>query len=466
MTKFKINPQTGYVVSAALDFANYNSDTFVNYYLPLMSPVAMGLFSTLQEHLHAHPLASDRQPISSLLTQVNMGINDLDEAMAQLEAVGLIKSFYRHDGMGDIVILELHPTLTPAQFIQDELLSIQLLQMVGPEKFKKLSQQASESYLNVDDYQNVSHQFFEVFHPDQNNQAQDDPAIKDAQDSIRQLTSHRVDQQQITNDPNFDLQFVAQQLAGAGVDTDIVQKHRQLILAEHQAYGYDEMAIARLIQRAVNVVDNQFDAEQFKIYARQADSPTVPSQQQNQHHESASVDDLDLSKLSAEVQELLKQCETQVPMEFLHQLKQQTGGYVTSAERRVVERIVNQGRLANGAINLLLWYIIGEQGLATVKTNLADAIANNWIRAGVHNSVDAWHEIQRHQQERLDRQPSQHHGYSRKRGQVKEKLPDWAKKDHQTEYQKASAEQIAQSKRALAELRAMRKKRQQDGGDN
>lgn len=466
MTKFKINPQTGYIVSAALDFANYNSDTFVNYYLPLMSPVAMGLFSTLQEHLHSHPLASDRRPVSSLLTQVNMGINDLDEAVAQLEAVGLIKSFYHHDEMGDIVVFELHPTLIPAQFIQDELLSIQLLQMVGPENFKKLSQQASETYFNVDDYQNISHQFFEVFHPDQNEQSQDDPAIRYAQDSIKQLTSHRVDQQQIPNDTHFDWHFLAQQLAGAGVDTDIVQENRQLILAEHQTYGYDEMAIARLIQRAVNVVDNQFDAEQFKIYARQADSQTVRVPQQNQHHEPTVISNLDLSGLSAEVQELLKQCETQAPMEFLHQLKQQTGGYVTSAERRVVERIVNQGRLSNGAINLLLWYIIGEQGLATVKTNLADAIANNWIRAGVHNSVDAWHEIQRHQQDRLDRQSSQHRSYSRKRGQVKEKLPDWAKKGHQTEYKKASAEQIAKSKRALAELRAMRKKRQQDGGDN
>ena len=48
MTNFQLTPKTGYVVSAAPDFANNNEQTFVNYYLPLMSPNALGLFSALQ----------------------------------------------------------------------------------------------------------------------------------------------------------------------------------------------------------------------------------------------------------------------------------------------------------------------------------------------------------------------------------------------------------------------------------
>lgn len=466
MTKFQLTPQTGYVVSASLDYANYNYDTFVNYYLPLMSPVTMGLFSTLQQQLHSHPLTSNRQPVSTLLTRVNMGIHNLREALSQLEAVTLVKSFYRQDAMGELLVLELHPTLTPAQFIQDDLLSVQLLQMVGPDRFKQLSDQASANYLDISDFQNVSHQFFEVFHPDQSGQDHEDPIINHAQQKVDKLTSQRVDAQPVVPQDNFDWHFLAQQLAGAGIDEGVVQQNRHLIQVEHQTYGYDEMTMAQLIQRAVNVVDNHFDADQFKIAARQADT-TSKSSHQAQSQAPQPVGQLDLSGLSNEVQELLKQCESQTPMAFLHQLKRQTGGYVTSAERRTVERIVNGGHLSNGAINLLLWYIIGEQGLATLNANLADTIANNWIRAGVHNSVDAWNEIQRHQKARLERQSgnSQRRSYRNQRGTVKEKLPDWAKKGYQPKYQKASPQQVEKSKQALAELKAMRKQRQSKGGD-
>lgn len=393
-----------------------------------------------------------------------MGMNDLNEALAQLEAVGLIKAFGRTDSMGDVVVLELQPTLTPAQFIKDDLLSVQLLQMVGPDQFKELSQKASANYLDVSNLQNVSRQFFDVFHPDQHEQTTHDPVITHAQKQISGLTDQRVDSRTVVSDQDFDFHFLAQQLAGAGIDTDIIQQYRRLILVEHQTYGYDEMQIAQFIQRAVNVVDNSFDPEQFKIAARQADQSI--SQPQTSNANSTKVHNLDLAGLSDEVQSLIRHCESLVPIDFLHQLKQQTGGYVTSSERHIVERLVTEGRLSNGAVNLLLWYIIGEQGLATLKANLADTIANNWIRAGVHSSVDAWNEIQHHQQARLDRQQNHYRRSSKRRGTVKENLPEWAKKGHQPQYHKASAEEVAKSKRALAELRAMKNKRQPKEGDH
>ena len=116
----------------------------------------------------------------------------------------------------------------------------------------------------------------------------------------------------------------------------------------------------------------------------------------------------------------------------------------------------------------MLWYIIGEQGLATVKANLADAIANNWGRAGVQNSVDAFNEIKRHQAARLQRQRAGRSFHSNgRKGSVKEKLPEWAKKGYQPKTKSASPEQLAESKRLLAELRKNRQKRHRgNGGDH
>lgn len=449
MTKFQMSPKTGYVVSASLDLVNYNETTFVNYYLPLMSPNALGLFSTLRQDLRHHPLASDRQTVSSLLVKLNSGLAAVTEALSQLEAVGLIKTFARHDEMGDILVFELHPTLTPAEFIKDDLLSVQLLAMVGPDRFKQLSSQVSDFYMDIDDFENVSHSFFEVFHPEHDQQLGNDPVLHDAQQHINKLTAHRVSYMNIPDNDGFSLQLIAQQLKGEGQDPEIVQKYRQLILVEHQTYGYDELAIARLIERATDVVDNHFDVDQFKLLARREN---VQSNKQKLVATSKKTTGLDMAGLAPEVQELLTQCEAQVPMAFLAQLKQQTNGYISSAERVIVERLVSQSGLSNGAINLLLWYIIGEQGLGTIKANLADTIANNWGRAGVKTSVDAYNEIRRHQEQREQRQ-SKRRPYRSRRGTIKEKLPDWAKEDYQPQVKAASAEQIAKSQQLLAELR-------------
>ena len=465
MTNFQLTPKTGYVVSAAPDFANNNEQTFVNYYLPLMSPNALGLFSALQYQLRERPMISDRQPITKLLSQLNVGIRVITEALSQLEAVGLIKTFTRTDELGVVAVFELHPTLTPAAFMRDELLSVQLLEMVGPERFEQLGTAALSYYLDVDGLTNVSHSFFTVFHPDRDHLA-DDVALKRTQEQIKDATSHRVATNQVSKD-GFDLHFVAQQLSGAGIDPEIVNQYQKLILVEHRTYGYDELAIARLIEQSIDVVDNQFSTEEFKKRARNAGHVSNPAQQERRSG-GKTVNELAMTGLPENVQELIRQCESQAPMEFLAQLKQQTNGYVSSAERYTVERLVQQSGLSDGAINLLLWYIIGEQGLATVKANLADAIANNWGRAGVQNSVDAFNEIKRHQAARLQRQKAgrSFHGNGRK-GSVKEKLPEWAKKGYQPKTKSASPEQLAESKRLLAELRKNRQKRHQgNGGDH
>lgn len=457
MTKSILNPQTGYVVSASLDFVNYHEETFINYYLPLMSPNALGLFSTLKYQLRAHPLISARRPIARLLSDLNIGLPAVSEALFQLEAVGLIRTFTRTDELGTVVVWELHPTLTPAEFIKDDLLSVLLLEMVGEERFKQLSTDAVAHYLNVDELKNVSHTFFEVFHPDQQTLGKE-PTIVNAQKQVDQTTARRVPSTPLSK-TDFDFHFVAQQLSGTGLDEELVNRYQRLILAEHQTYGYDEMTIANLLARAVDVVNNEFDPERFKLLARNLNA----QQQVNSTRQipETRASQLDMSGLPAEVQELLTQCEQQAPMAFLAQLKQQTNGYVSSTERYTVERLVNESQLSNGAINLLLWYIIGEQGLATVKASLADAIANNWGRAGVKTSVDAYNEIQRHRAARKERQKArqQYHRTGHK-GPIKEKLPEWAQKGYQPNVKAASAEQVAESKRLLAELRKKRKKRQ------
>lgn len=449
MSNFKISPQTNFVVTASLDFANFNESTLVQYYQPILSPLAMGLFSTFRFNIQEHPLTSSGRPFAQLCPQVNAGIKQIDEALHQLEGVRLVKSFLHSSGSSvDSLVCELQPTLTPAEFMKDDLLSVQLIQMVGDHVYRQLGEKALSYHLDVSDLKNVSASFFDVFRQDSEKNWQNDPAVKEYRTKVNTVDDHRV-KRNLIKDNSFDMHFLAEQVADQGISENDLQNNRDLILVEHKLYGYDELEMGKLLVRSLNLITNKIDPERLKKVARNVRQPSAETSNKFKEH----LVNTKVKDLSSEEKILVEQCERQVPIEFLMQLKQQTNsGFVTSGEKRIVENLLEQTGLSTGAVNLLLWYLIAEQGMATLKANLAYAIANNWVRVGVANSVDALEEIKNHQRKKNNKVTQR--GKYHRRSQIKEKLPDWAKDDYQAPNKKASPEVAAKTKKMLEEYKS------------
>ena len=117
------------------------------------------------------------------------------------------------------------------------------------------------------------------------------------------------------------------------------------------------------------------------------------------------------------------------PVEFLRQLKEQKGGFVTPAEQRTLTELAQNSRLSNGALNVLTWYLLVDQEMSNLVANLANSIASTWQSLGVASAADALRQAQRHQQQKQARlaQRNQSKGKYTKRPRIKEQLPDWAK---------------------------------------
>lgn len=446
MTELKsdISPQTSYVVVAAGDFANFNLQTLLDYYQPLMSPHTLGLFLALRAQLTPNPLVTNAKPLSSLLSQVNSGFNQVKEAFKQLEGLRLLKTFRQAED--DLLVFELQPTLTPVDFINDDLLSVLCLQMVGDQRFKQLGMLAKQYQLDVSSYQNISHSFFDAFTVDRANQTIDDPAIEKARVALDKMTNQRVDHKALPDD-DFDFHFLAQQLVDQGVSEDEIQANRQLILTEHLVYGYDELTIAKLFAQAVDLVSGKFNSDQFKSLARSY-SPT---------NKKKAPDSTSLSErkkvtagndhFSDQERSLIHACEQTRPIDFLRQLKQQTAsGYVSPSEKNTVERLVSN--LNPAAVNVLIWYIIGERGNSSLGANFADAIANNWLQQGVNDAASALTAAKNYQKNRQKLQTSHKKTYRRKKA-VHEKLPKWAQPGYEEKNEEASPEQAAAMRRLL-----------------
>lgn len=71
---------------------------------------------------------------------------------------------------------------------------------------------------------------------------------------------------------------------------------------------------------------------------------------------------------------------------------------MTAGERNVLTRLVQDGQLPSSVINVLVWYVIADLGNATLKGNFVDAIANDWLRAGVKDGAGALMQLKKFNQ--------------------------------------------------------------------
>lgn len=444
----EFDPQAGFIVTAASNFVNFNPATLTVFYQPILGPFAFGLFYALKEQLVTNPTLSDRRLQSTIIRQLNAGNSQIAQALHRLEAVGLLKTFRGSDSLGTFYVYQLQPTMTPVSFIEDDLLSVLLLEAVGNDSFQQLTKWAHRYELvSHPQLTDISHQFLDEFHVAAQSVLTPPATIT----SARQQTTVEKRQDNIGKS-DFDWPTLFQLLDGQPVIKKDLEQHRQLIEVEHQLYGIDEPAMKRLILNAVNLADNHFNPVKFKqVVARTYQQPVAPT---SESKETPAV--TENIQLTAKDHQLLKSVNKYAPIDFLHSLKEQTGGFVTASERHILTHLVADVKLNNEVINILSWYVIADLDNPMLKANFVDAIANSWVKAGVHDGESALVQLKKFNQQKTKGTPNNNRRKGNfRRPKIEEKMPEWTKTSHEERNKKASKEEV----RAVQELLAKRKRK-------
>lgn len=439
-------PQAAFLVTAASDFVNFNATTLARFYQPVVGPTAFSLFYALHSQLLDRPTLADRRLQAVLIRQMNAGAEQITHALHRLEAVGLVRTFAGNDEQGDFYVYQLQPTLSPAAFIEDDLLSVLLLEAVGSAAFAHLAKWARRYELTSrPQLREVSHRFLDEFHVAAESVITAPAPIKEA----RQQFSVETARPSLAAS-DFDWPTLFQLLANQPLVKKDLDAHRQLIEVEHQLYGIDVPTMKDLILKAVNLADNHFDAAKFKRVVaaayRQTGSSTGSSTGTNQP---AKKD----QELTAKDQQLLKSVTGYAPVDFLQGLKEQTGGFVTASERHILTHLLADVKLSPEVINVLSWYVIAELDNDLLKANFVDAIANSWVKAGVHDGASALLQLKHFNQQRAAGQskgrPRQRKNY-RGRPQIEEQMPEWTKTSQAERTKKASQAEVQEVQALLA----------------
>lgn len=455
MTKGKsiFDPGAGYIVTASYQWSNFNESVFELFYQPILGTAAFAMFHALRTQLNEKPVISARRLQSQLLIQLNAGRQAAGEAIQRLEATGMLRTFNQTDQLGELFVYELQPTLTPTEFIDDNLLSILLLEAVGEERFNSLGEYANRFSLENQEpaLTEITHNFFDVFHVDER---QVTALPTEITTSRKKIVNEKKPERKIIN-VDFDWPTLVQLLEKQPITEEDLNVNRNLIEVEHQLYGIDEPTMARLITQSTDLATNkirpqrlkQLVAGKYRVDAKQTDRKTVVKEKEKE-------------ALSKEEQQLIETCKYYAPVTFLQQLKQQMGGFVTSGERTIIRSLIQEQQLDAGVVNILSWYVIASLKRPTLQANYVNTIANNWMRAGVTTAEEALTHIHDFNKQKAQKRAHHKTSYYRQQQTVREKMPAWANEDEK-QVKKSTPEQLKRLRQRLAR----RKKEKGSEGD-
>ena len=461
MTEAKsiFDPSAGYIVTASYRWSNFDENVFDLLYQPILGPTSFAMFHALHSQMNERPVISERQLQSQLLIQLNAGRHDAAEAVQRLEAVGMLRTFHQMDQLGELFVYELQPTITPTEFINDNLLSVLLLDAVGESRFKELRKFANRYTLEgfQSSLKEITHNFFDVFHVDEQQITHLPVEISSARKSL-------VDEKQPVKkiaSINFDWPTLVQLLRNQPITETDLDANRELIQVEHQLYGIDEPTMARLLTQSTDLATNKIQsrrlkkiiAEKYRIDAKKSSKESVGAEKAAKSSAS----------FSQEEQQLIETCKYYAPITFLQQLKQQMGGFVTSGERAIIRSLIQEQQLDAGVVNVLSWYVIASLGRSTLQANYVNAIANNWMRAGVATAEEALEHIHNFNNKKTQQHSKRSANYYRQRTvTVREKMPAWTKEDEKKS-EKSTPEQLNKLRQRLARRKKINGSKGDDG---
>lgn len=449
-----LNPKDRFILRLERNISDQDVHILTNLYQPLIGTTAFALYMALKGSVPTVSNWTEGQPISYLLSRLDIGIPEFYRGRVRLEALGLLK-VYRKKNEREIYLYDIRPPMSAAMFFQDNMMRLLLFEKVGENVYKDLRRQFVSEKPSSEEYEEITKSFLDVFHFDiekHNRMSRDFPE----QPVFTETSSSP--SESITENDGFDWKFFQEGLNRHFINKQsITQEIKELVYTFYSVYSIDELEMQRLILEATDVESGNVQKNKFIRTVHQSYHKIHPQGvkitdkvgvtiEELREQSSLRRNTLKQNGFSNEEIEIIEHAEEVKPGEYLNSIKQQKGGFVTSNEQWVLKELVEQSPLSSAVINILINYILIIKDEAVLEKSLAIKIANDWSQKKVTSPEEAMTKVKQLYSESRERQQK----YTNKRRNKKsanngrkESLPDWAQKEIAQDEQVSTEEQLA-----------------------
>lgn len=285
----------------------------------------------------------------SLLAQSDMTIDQLENARIQCEKAYLIRTFKKSVGERDFYIWQIECPLIIDDFMAHEVLARRFYNTVGKSRFDAIKQQYTRTKSEFSDFKAISAGFKAADLLGWDEEFESEFQLVKASPTPAAQLEIKFDTQKFLRDIS-PLAFPVSARSG---------ENMRLIEECATIYGINEEDMRMLVSRCIRLKDQSLDADKLKQKVRSFKGimPVLPQDPY-----------------------------TAPSIAFLQ--SKQNGIAVSSADKKLIEHLILEMKLAPEVVNVLLEYVL-ENNQMRLSRSYVEKIAATWIRLNVSNKDEA-----------------------------------------------------------------------------
>ena len=403
-----ILPADNYIVINKTILNENDNKILTMLYQPIIGITAINLYMTLCHDLDKNEFMSEECSHHHLMTSMRIKLEDIVIAREKLEAIGLLKTYFKSGEDVNSYIYELFSPLSASEVFSHPILNIVLYNNVGKKEYEKLVGKFKLPRVNTSSYEDITKNFDEVF--DSVSGTMFENALKDIK------TTHKLN---INIDNEFDFELLESLLPNGLLNKKTFSKDiRTLIQNLSFIYNLEVEEMKNLIINSVGTNHNidktllRKNARNYYQFNNNGKLPSLIYQKQPEYLKSVEGNDSKRAKM-------IYTFESVTPYQFLK--SKYNGVKPASRDVNMLESLMNDLRLTPAVVNVLIDYVMKTND-SKLNKNYIETIAGQWKRLGIETAEDAMNQAYKESKKKKEKS-------SKTKKNETEIIPEWFNKD-------------------------------------
>ena len=405
----KLLPADTYIVINKTILSNEDRNKITMLYQPIIGHTAVSLYFTLIDDLERNELMSEELTHHHLVSTMKIKLTDIIVAREKLEAIGLLKTFYKEGNVNNYVYA-LYSPLSVNDFFSHPILSVVLYNNLGKKEYEKLLNNFKIPKINLKDYTDITANFSSIFSTVSGNVAVND----------EEIVKKNIGTIQMDEKIDFDLLI-------SSIPSKLVHERcfneeiRNLINSLAFTYNIDDLNMQGLVRNSLNekgfVDKNELtkSARSFYEFNNAGKLPTLVYSKQPDYLKNPLGDSSNRAKM-------IYTFENITPYDYLK--SKYKHGEPTMGELKIIEELMTKQKLKPGVVNVLISFVLKINNNRFTK-NYVETIAAQWCRLNIETVEEAMQEAEKEYKKNKKLKEKQVVTKTTKKEEKEETLPFW-----------------------------------------
>ncbi len=386
-------------------------------YQPIIGFSAVSLYYTLIDDLDKMEVMSEEITHHHLMNTMQLKLEDIVEARERLEAIGLLKTYYKKDNINNYVYL-LYSPMNPGEFFNHPILNIVLYNNIGKSEYEKILNYYKVPKVNLKDYVDITKKFDEIYKSYVGNPL-------DVQDNILKRSTNN-----LNLEDNIDFNMIISSIPSSRLNDKCFNKEtKDLINQLSIIYNINTLQMQGIINSCINekgLIDKQLLRKSCRDYYQFENNGNLPTLIYNKQPEFLKKPEGENTKWA----KMVYTFENLTPYQFLK--AKYKGAEPTDRDKKLIENLMIDQKLNPGVINVLIAYVLKVNN-EQLNKNYIETIAGQWKRLNIETVEEAMKISEKHHKKVKKMMEENKKTPTKKKETSNNSLPIWFNENHDVE---------------------------------